>query len=498
MQLSHRRFTDRYPLRVTIVVVLLALVALALAASGILATTIMRGYLTDRVDEQLRQTSVPLLRFAPGNRPLPSGQNRVRQIPGLVVAQYNDADGYSENGLLGARLKESEPLPELPVLNLNQVRQLNGKPFDVPAVSGGATWRVLAVPLVDGSGSVMVAQSLRDMDHTITRLVGVQLAAGVILLILLAGIGTFVVRRSLRGLEDVEHTAVAIAGGDLSRRVPQRDPRTEVGRLSLAMNQMLGQIETAFAQRTASEFAARRSEDAARRSEEAARQSEDRMRRFVADASHELRTPLTSIRGFAELARQRGDVSDPDTMRRIEDEAKRMGLLVDDLLLLARLDQQRPLRMESVDLLPIAADALHNAQAIQPDRPLSLTILPGSEAPVVEGDEARLRQVLGNLVSNALNYTPADAPITVSVGTRSQEAVLEVSDTGPGLSDEQKARVFERFYRADTARTRSTGGSGLGLSIVAALVAAHNGRVTTTDTIPHGATFTIYLPLNTK
>jgi two-component system, OmpR family, sensor kinase len=315
--------------------------------------------------------------------------------------------------------------------------------------------------------------------------------------VLLAGVGTFVVRRSLRGLEDVEHTAVAIAGGDLSRRVPQRDPRTEVGRLSLALNQMLGQIETAFAQRTASELAARTSEDVARRSEEAARQSEDRMRRFVADASHELRTPLTSIRGFAELSRQRGDTTDSDIMRRIEDEAKRMGLLVDDLLLLARLDQQRPLRMESVDLLPIAADALHNAQAIQPDRPLSLTILPDSEAPVVECDEARLRQVLGNLVSNALNYTPVDAPITVSVGTRGTEAILEVSDTGPGLSEEQKAHVFERFYRADTARTRTTGGSGLGLSIVAALVAAHKGRVTTTNTTPHGATFTVHLPLPT-
>ncbi|WP_319044034.1 HAMP domain-containing sensor histidine kinase [Kribbella solani] len=295
-----------------------------------------------------------------------------------------------------------------------------------------------------------------------------------------------------------------MAGGDLSRRVPQRDPRTEVGRLSLALNQMLGQIENAFAQRTASEFAARRSEDvalrseeAARQSEEAARQSEDRMRRFVADASHELRTPLTSIRGFAELARQRGDLTDADTMRRIEDEAKRMGLLVDDLLLLARLDQQRPLRMESVDLLPIAADALHNAQAVQPDRNLLLTILPDSQAPVVLGDEARLRQVLGNLVSNALHYTPVDAPVTVSVGTRGNEAVLEVSDTGPGLSDEQKARVFERFYRADTARTRTTGGSGLGLSIVAALVAAHGGRVTTSNTDPHGATFTVYLPLPT-
>ncbi|HZX08585.1 HAMP domain-containing sensor histidine kinase [Kribbella sp.] len=505
MQLSHRRFTDRYPLRVTIVVVLLALVVLALAASGVLSTTIMRGYLIDRVDEQLQQTSVPLSHAQPDRRPLPPGAGPGRrQLPSQFVVQFNDADGVSDNGPVGSRIAETEPLPKLPTLNLNQVRALEGRPFNVGAQSGGTTWRVLAVPTDDETGSVMVAQSLKDMDRTIQQLVGIQAAAGVILLVLLAGVGTFVVRRSLRGLEDVEHTAVAIAGGDLSRRVPQRDPRTEVGRLSLALNQMLGQIENAFAQRTASEAAARRSEDvarqseeAARESEEAARQSEDRMRRFVADASHELRTPLTSIRGFAELSRQRGDTTDSDTMRRIEDEAKRMGLLVDDLLLLARLDQQRPLRMESVDLLPIAADALHNAQAIQPDRPLSLTILPDSEAPVVEGDEARLRQVLGNLVSNALNYTPVEAPITVSVGTRGTEAVLEVSDTGPGLSDEQKARVFERFYRADTARTRTTGGSGLGLSIVAALVAAHKGHVTTTDTTPHGATFTVHLPLGT-
>ena len=499
MQLSHRRFADRYPLRVTIVVVLLTLVALALVASGVLATTIMRGYLLDRVDDQLRQTAMPLSHVATDRRPVPhpGGGPGPRQLPSEFVVQFNDSEGTSAKGPVGSRLAEAEPLPKLPTLNLNQVRALDGMSFEVDAESGGARWRVLAVPTEDQQGSVMVAQSLKDMDHTIQRLIGIQAAAGVILLVLLAGVGTYVVRRSLRGLEDVEHTAVAIAGGDLSRRVPQRDPRTEVGRLSLALNQMLGQIETAFAQRTASAFAARRSEDAARQSEEAARQSEERMRRFVADASHELRTPLTSIRGFAELSRHRGDVADPDTMRRIEDEAKRMGLLVDDLLLLARLDQQRPLRAESVDLLPIAADALHNAQAVQPDRHISLTLLPDSEAPVVSGDEARLRQVLGNLVSNALHHTPVDAPVTVSVGTRGTEAILEVSDTGPGLTDEQKARIFERFYRVDTARTRSTGGSGLGLSIVAALVAAHNGHVTVTDTTPHGATFTVHLPLAT-
>jgi two-component system OmpR family sensor kinase len=498
MQLTHRRFTDRYPLRVTIVVVLLTLVALALVASGVLATTIMRGYLVDRVDEQLSQASIPLQRN-PLDRPKQPGIGQgPRPLPSAFVVQFNNSEGTVTGGPFRAQLAEGEePLPDLPTLDRNEVRALDGQPFNVTAMSGGATWRVLVVPLHNGSGSVMVAQSLHDMSRTLQRLVGVQAAAGLILLVLLAGVGTYVVRRSLRGLEDVEHTAVAIAGGDLSQRVPQRDPRTEVGRLSLALNQMLGQIETAFAQRTSSELAARRSEDTARRSEEAARQSEDRMRRFVADASHELRTPLTSIRGFAELARQRGDLTEPDTMRRIEDEAKRMGLLVDDLLLLARLDQQRPLRLESVDLLPIAADALHNAQAVQPERNISLRILPDSEAPVVQGDEARLRQVLGNLVSNALHHTPLDAPITVSAGTRDGEAILEVSDTGPGLTDELKARVFERFYRADSARTRSTGGSGLGLSIVAALVAAHHGRVTVTDNSPTGAIFTIHLPLAT-
>jgi two-component system OmpR family sensor kinase len=489
MQLTHRRFTDRYPLRVTIVVVLLTLVALALLASGVLATTIMRGYLVDRVDTQLTKTAAAFQQDSSTNRPPRPAPGRNRPLPSLIVVQFNDSEGTPDDSPFRAPLAETDPLPNLPKLNLNQVRALDGKPFNTGAVSGDATWRVVAIPLNNGTGSVMVAQSLGDMDRTIQRLIGVQAAAAVVLLVLLAGLGTYVVRRSLRGLEDVEQTAVAIAGGHLSQRVPQRDPRTEVGRLSLALNQMLGQIETAFAQRTASEFAARRSE-------EAARQSEDRMRRFVADASHELRTPLTSIRGFAELSRQRGGSADPDIMRRIEDEAKRMGLLVDDLLLLARLDQQRPLRMEPVDLLPVAADALHNAHAVQPGRDISLKILPGSEAPVVAGDEARLRQVLGNLVSNALHHTPTDAPITVSVGTRGGEAILEVSDTGPGLTDEQKARVFERFYRADSARTRATGGSGLGLSIVAALVAAHRGRVTVTDTAPHGATFTVHLPLS--
>lgn len=487
-----RRLTERYPLRITIVLVLLTLVTGALLASGLVATTIMRGYLVDRVDSQL-------VKFAPGqarrpvgliDRPGPGGNFKPPPSPFLV--QYFGPTGAYLGQL--ERGESTDPPPDLPTLTSEQIAVLT-EPFTVKATSGGTRWRVLVVPSLVDDNSVVISQSLADMDQTIQKLVGVQIAAGVILLVLLAGVGTYVVRRSLRGLEDVEHTAVAIAGGDLSRRVPQRDPRTEVGRLSLALNQMLGQIEGAFAQRTASEFAARRSEDAARRSEENARQSEERMRRFIADASHELRTPLTSIRGFAELTRQKGAAADPATMKRIEDEAKRMGLLVDDLLLLARLDQQRPLQHQPVDLLTLAGDSVHDVQAVQPGRQVKLQILQDSGAPVVSGDEARLRQVLGNLVSNALHHTPVDAPITISVGTRDGEAIVEVADTGPGLSNEQKARVFERFYRADSARTRVTGGSGLGLSIVAALVAAHSGKVTVTDTPGHGATFTVHLPL---
>ncbi|TDU84402.1 two-component system OmpR family sensor kinase [Kribbella voronezhensis] len=500
--MPHRRLAERYPLRITIVLVLLALVTAALLASGVIATTIMRGYLVDRIDRQLLDTSKQFANrdFGPGQPPPVSRGERPR-LPSVFILQRFANDGTQLEGPFQEPLNESAAQPKLPTLTLDQVVAMNNKAFNVPAVSGSATFRVIASPSRNGDGYVMIAQSLADMDKTLDRLVGVQVATGVILLVLLAGVGTYVVRRSLRGLEDVEHTAVAIAGGDLSRRVPQRDPRTEVGRLSLALNQMLGQIETAFAQRTASEFAARRSEDAARRSAEVARESEDnarqseeRMRRFIADASHELRTPLTSIRGFAELTRQRGSI-DPATMKRIEDEAKRMGLLVDDLLLLARLDQQRPLQHQPVDLLTLAGDSVHDVQALQPDRSVKFQILPGSAAPVVDGDEARLRQVLGNLVSNALHHTPVEAPITVSVGTRDNEAVLEVADTGPGLSEEQKAKVFERFYRADSARTRATGGSGLGLSIVAALVAAHNGHVTVTDTPGGGATFTVHLPL---
>ena len=249
----------------------------------------------------------------------------------------------------------------------------------------------------------MVGVSLEDVSRTVARLIALQALIGLAVLVGLAVVGYFLVRTSLRPLVAVEETAEAIAGGDLTRRVPAADPRTEVGRLSAAFNAMLGQVESAFR--------------AQQHSEAAARQSEERMRRFVADASHELRTPLTSIRGFAELYRQgavdgKGELD--RVMRRVEDEAARMGLLVEDLLLLARLDQQRPLVHEPVDLLKLAGDAVHDAQAVAPDRTVTLDVR--GDPSVVLGDDARLRQVLGNLMSNALTHTPAGSPVTIRLG----------------------------------------------------------------------------------
>jgi two-component system, OmpR family, sensor kinase len=298
--------------------------------------------------------------------------------------------------------------------------------------------------------------------------------------------------------------------------VPESDPRTEVGRLSRVLNAMLAQIEGAFAARAASEQAARHAEaaareaaDAARQSEARARRSEERMRQFIGDASHELRTPLTTIRGFAELYRQGAVEPDRtrDLLRRIEDEAARMGLLVEDLLLLARLDQERPLVLAPVELRVLANDAVSAARAVDPDRPITLDLAGNGKSILVLGDEPRLRQVISNLVTNALTHTPAGTPVTVRLSANDRTAVLEVVDTGPGVHPDQADRVFQRFYRVDKARTRQAAsrdgqaqagrhsGAGLGLAIVAALVSAHGGTVDVDSAPGHGATFRVRLPL---
>jgi len=483
------RLAGRTPLRVKLVAALLVLVAVALTVTGLAANTALRRYLIGRVDSQLLLVGSETA--ARVNRGFVIGRGPVRaEQPSAFFVLVSGPDGQPQQEI-PASLRPNQSPPALPRITPALVAARAGQPFTVTDRSGTQSWRALVVPLRGGAGTVTVAQSLADVHSTVGRLAAIDALVGVVVLTVLAGVGFLVVRSSLRPLVEVERTAEEIAAGHLERRVPARDPRTEVGRLSRALNSMLGQIESAFRARETSEAAARA--------------SEARMRRFVADASHELRTPLTSIRGFAELYRQ-GAVDGPDglarIMRRIEGEATRMGLLVEDLLLLARLDQDRPLSRRPVDLAALAQDAVHDARATAPDRPVRAAALPGAGSPVVLGDEARLRQVLANLMSNALTHTPPGTPVTVATGITTLDggswATVAVRDDGPGLSERDAQHVFERFFRADPSRTRDHGGAGLGLSIVAAIVAAHGGTVDLQTAPGRGATFRIRLPLESS
>jgi len=339
--------------------------------------------------------------------------------------------------------------------------------------SGEPNWLLRSARLTDRGDILLVGMRTSESDELINRTANVAIVSSAVALITVALLASRTVRRGLRPLVNIANTAAAIGAGDLTRRVESAEPRTEVGQLGIALNGMLGQIESAFRKRKA---------------------SEDRLRRFVADASHELRTPVATIRGYAELFR-RGAQNRPDdlakVMRRIESEAARMGSLVDELLLLARLDQGRPLEHERVDLAELAADALADAQAAEPERPLTLH---GNGPVVVRGDALRLRQVMGNLLSNVLQHTPAGTPAGVRVEVQEQYAVVEVTDQGPGLTEEHQEQVFERFFRVDGSRSREHGGVGLGLAIVAAVTAAHSGDVSVTSEPGKGATFRVRIP----
>ncbi|MGE0217834.1 sensor histidine kinase [Mycolicibacterium sp.] len=458
------------PLRVGLVAATLLLVACGLLASGVAVTTIMQHSLMNRVDDTLLDASRG---WAQVPRRLPSvpveGPNPARPPSDFYVR------GIDPDGHIWMAVNDREAEPALPADN-----NVGPVPVTVGSVDhSDVQWRAMTVRGLRGELTT-VAIDLSDVESTMRALVYAQLGIGAAVLLVLGVVGYAVVHRSLRPLAEVEQTAAAIAAGQLDRRVPERDPRTEVGRLSLALNGMLAQIQRALAS----------SESSAAQ----ARSSEDRMRRFITDASHELRTPLTTIRGFAELYRQ-GAARDVEMlMSRIESESRRMGLLVEDLLLLARLDAQRPLEQHRVDLLALATDAVHDAQSIAPKRRIGVEVFDGPGTPEVLGDEARLRQVLSNLVANALQHTPDEASVTVRVGTDGDDAVLEVCDVGPGMAPEDAQRVFERFYRADSSRARASGGTGLGLSIVDSLVHAHGGRVSVTTAPGRGSRFRVCLP----
>jgi len=515
-----RRLSARTSLRTKLVTALLALVAIALAVMSFVGVAVFGNYLQNQVDAQLRNLDAQV-----ENAPaafLGGGHHMTFYLYNSVV-EVLAPNAQPVTGLGNLR-NLSIPGPAIPASELGN----SGQPFTVPAQSGGYDWRVITQPAqysTDGgltmqSGTLVVGLSLGNLDQTMAYLIRLDVIVSVVILFVLMIVGFAVVRANLQPLVDIEETAGEIADGHLNRRVPERDPRTEIGSLGRSLNIMLSQIEAAF--------------HAREESEAAAHQSEERMRRFIADASHELRTPLTAIRGFAEYYRQRGGLVPhwdksavssaaadeagsgaldmgggltPDDldriMQRVEKEAARMGLLVEDLLLLARLDQQRPLARQPIDLLSLAADAVHDARLLAPARTIDLSVQRGA-AFIVIGDDARLRQVIGNLMSNALTHTPDGSPIEVSIGSGTLDprvpdsapaVTLDVTDHGPGMTPDQAQRVFERFYRADQARTRTTGGSGLGLAIVRALVTAHGGTASVRTVPGRGATFRIALPL---
>jgi two-component system OmpR family sensor kinase len=494
----------RVSLRTKLVASVLVLVFAALTLISAASTYALHNYLLQRLDESLKiyAQTLAVAQATRGGAVLPSD----------YYVSFSSVDGGREDPQVGDRSLKPADFPPL-VTGLDNVYAAMNEPYTVRSPSGRVYWRVVVGVLPNGT-VVQVGEKLSVIEKAITWLIWVDVLVGAGVLIALASVGAAIVRQSLVPLLQIERTAAAIAAGDLTQRVPDPEahdgePTTELGRLSRALNAMLAQIEAAFIARAESETAARAAEAVARDAAESAQASEARavrseakMRQFVADASHELRTPLTTIRGFAELYRQ-GAVTKPGDVaglvRRIEDEAARMGLLVEDLLLLARLDRERPLTLAPVELPVLALDAVEAAQAMAPERSIELEVRDSPERLVAYGDDARLRQVIGNLMTNALVHTPPDAAVTLRLYAEpGNRAVVEVSDTGPGLSPAQKAHVFERFYRADEARTRHTDraatGTGLGLAIVAAIVRSHDGTVEVISEPGQGATFKVTLP----
>jgi two-component system OmpR family sensor kinase len=471
----------RHSLRLRLTLACLGLLAVGLVGAGATTYRIVQSSLVDRVDQQLSANSDPVLRTvarqlgndgpSPGS-PNAFGMRGPQFFRNSLVFGAVTASGSVVNRLTAPSTAKLVGLPKrLP----GSTGHASAKPRSFDLSIGGKDYRGLAVPWPgQGGGTVVLALPLHDVESTLDEILLVELVAGAIALVAVAVAAWLIVRRGLRPLERMAATATVIAGGDLSQRVDESgDRQSEVGKLGVAFNGMLEQIEAEIATR---------------------RESEDRLRRFAADASHELRTPLTSIRGYAELFR-RGAADRPEdlamTMNRIESEATRMTSLVDDLLLLARLDQNRPLDRERVEVGQLVTDVVAGERIVHPDRAYTLTI----DEVALLGDEARLRQVLINLLANAASHTPAGTSVDVTVRRENGEAVIEVADHGEGLSEEDAKRVFERFFRVDAARFRGEGGgSGLGLAIVAAIVDAHGGRVEVDGMAGIGARFRVRLP----
>lgn len=478
-----------HSLRVRLLAITVALLVTGIVISDAIVTSALRDRLVSRVDSQLVPLAQVLSRISSA-RPNPVEGPAAQALLGRldlvddVSMAYVDVEGTVKRT---SRTSTSGSEPASPAFDGSLLRADQAVGFAATGTDG-SPWRMVVVPR-PGGGVVAVAGSLAETDATIAELRLICLITALVLTAALTAVGWLAIRSGLRPLQAIERTAKAIADGDLADRIPNDGPRdTEVARLSSVLNAMLAQIERVFAVRA---------------------ESEARMRRFVADVSHELRTPLFGIKGSAELHLMGGGAEPGDVgraMRRIDTEAGRLAALVEDLLLLAQLDEPAAgplLDLAPADLRTLAADARNDLRALDPGRPVRLTspatageepTSPPAAAPVL-ADEARLRQVVVNLVGNVHAHTPPSSPVRIGVGCVGGQAVLEIADSGPGLTTEQIDRVFERFYRAERSRSRAGGsGAGLGLSIVRSLVTAHGGRVEVCSTAGRGATFRLCLP----
>ena len=456
---------SRLSLRARLLLGVVALASVGLLVADVVTYRELRSFLVSQTDTTLEQEH-QAFEGGPGN-------DEGRGPPG-VFSETRGANGQTVLRKLTVDLFRGQAVPPAPLLPgaIHVPARPNEGPdrvsyFTVGSHGSGAQYRVRAAiePELDGA-MLIVASSLHDVNSTLHRLFLVESLVTLAVLGALAVLGLWIVRLGLRPLRRIEQTAAAITAGDLSKRIDHPDPQTEVGRVGNALNEMLDRIEA----------------------------SDKRLRRFIADASHELRTPLAAVRAYAELF-GRGAAARPDDLERsmsgITREAERMSLLVDDLLLLARLDEGRPLQRKPVDLAALVGEAVDAARVVDPDRPIDLSVEPAT----VTGDETRLRQVLDNLLANARTHTPPGTPVAVELRREDGRAEVAVADHGPGLTEEQAARVFERFYRADESRARASGGAGLGLAIVAAVTEAHGGTAEARPTPGGGTTFAITLPL---
>jgi two-component system OmpR family sensor kinase len=473
-------------LRSRLLVGLVVLAAIGLGAAAVVTYEEQRSFLLARVSQQVGDSRLPLA-VTLGLIPSRTGLNRppgARRSPGHAPTTLQTSGTYGVLLAPNGRVIESHSFtygeaapspPALPAkLPIAGFKSTRFRLFTVNSKSGsGLRYRAAAFS-VRGGRVLVIAVPLRDVDQTLRRPIVVELLVGAGVILGLVALGWIVIRLGLRPLERMGRVASEIAHGNFSRRVSPDNQRTEVGRLAASLNQMLAQIEQAIADRG---------------------ESEDRLRRFLSDASHELRTPLASIRGYAELFRL-GAATEPEelerAMARIEAEASRMGVLVENLLLLARLDELPEMRLVLVNLRELADHAAQDTRAVAPDREVRFT---ADGTVVVLGDLEQLRQVLGNLTQNAVMHTPAQTAIDISVQREGDRAVLEIRDRGPGLPADAGDHVFERFWRTEGGRSRGPGGSGLGLAIVKAIVQAHHGQVHASNAPEGGALFRVILPL---